>query len=443
MKHLFTFFLTTLLFTNNVFSQKVLLEGQVIDQENSQPLAYAHVFLKDLKKGTITDLDGKFRMTLEENAMTDTLKISMIGFSTYKTSLHDYFNRNSNLIKLKNKVTEIQQVVITNSNANKQSGLAKQMVTNAIDNINKNYPTRRYLLQGYFRTAYKENDEYVRLHEVTFDLYDAGYQTKYTSIGNLIIDLKEIRKSNDYRKYKFDDKGDYIDLILRSCDDIRNQTRIMNKELHKHYNFSIDKITELDGKKIYIIKAAPNELVHNNRVNSGVENYTPFVKLYIREGDFAITKIESDYSHLVGKWSSFGGITDTTYTKNTQYFTTYQYAEFDGKWYLYYKSYSREWEVYNNLSNKKIIDYSIEEETIFDERTARVVVPKRLQDDLLNHTFRSPSKIHKKGFPYDSNYWRNSNKNVKTRLFRGVKNDLKKHAPLEQQFEENGITTDN
>ena len=34
----------------------------------------------------------------------------------------------------------------------------------------------------------------------------------------------------------------------------------------------MDKITELDGKKIYIIKASPNEFVRNNRVNSGVEN---------------------------------------------------------------------------------------------------------------------------------------------------------------------------
>ena len=438
MRHLLTILFTSITFFIT-FGQDILLEGQVVDHENNQPLAYAHVFLKDLKKGTITDLDGKFRMTIGESSMSDTLKISMIGFSTYKISINDYFNRSSNIIKLKNKVTEIKQVVITSGNVKKQAGLAKQMVNNAIDNITKNYPTRPYLLKGYFRTAYNENGSYVRLHEVTFDVYDAGYHTKYTNIGNLIIDLKEVRKSNDYRQYKFDDKGDYIDLILRSCDDIRNQKRIMNKELHKHYSFAMDKITELDGNKIYIIKASPNELVHNNKVNSGVENYTPFVKLYIREGDYAITKIESDYSHLVGRWNSFGGVSDTTYTKNTQYYTTYQYAEFDGKWYLYYKSYSREWEVFDNRSNKKIVDYSIEEETIFDERAARASVPKRLQDELLSHNFTSPNNIYKKDFPYHSNYWRNSNKNVKTRLFRDVKNDLYKHLPLEQQFSENGV----
>ena len=90
-------------------------------------------------------------------------------------------------------------------------------------------------------------------------------------------------------------------------------------------------------------------------------------------------------------------------------------------------------------SNKKIVDYSIEEETIFDERNARVTVPKRLLDDVLNHNFTSPSNIYKKEFPYHANYWRSSNKNVKTRLFRDVKNDLQKHMPLEKQFEENGI----
>ena len=213
----------------------------------------------------------------------------------------------------------------------------------------------------------------------------------------------------------------------------------MNKELHRYYSFSMDKITELDGKKIYIIKATPNELVHNNRVNSGVENYTPFVKLYIREGDFAITKIESDYSHLVGNWNSFGGVTDTTYSKNTEYYTTYQYAEFDGKWYLYYKSYSREWEIFDNRSNKKIADYAIEEETIFDERSARASVPQRLQDEVLTHNFTSPSNIYKKDFPYNPSYWNNSNKNVKTRLFRDAKIDLQKHKKLEEQFIENGV----
>jgi hypothetical protein len=438
MRHLFTFIFAAIL-TWSAIGQNIVIEGQVVDYENADPLTYAHVFLKDLKKGTITDLDGKFRMTVEEHSLSDTLKVSMIGFSTYKISIQDYLNGNSNVIKLKNKVTQIKQVVITNGNIKKQSGLAKKMVENAIDKITKNYPTRPYLLQGYFRTAYKENGTYARLHEVTFDLYDAGYHTRYTSTGNLITDIKEVRKSNDYRQYKFDDRGDYIDLILRSCNDIRNQKRIMNKELHRYYSFAMDKITELDGKKIYIIKAIPNELVYNNRVNSGVENYTPFVKLYIREGDYAITKIESDYSHLVGKWNSFGGVTDTTYSKNTEYYTTYQYAEFDGKWYLYYKSYSREWEVYDNRSNKKIADYAIEEETIFDERSARASVPKRLQDEVLTHNFTSPSNIYKKEFPYHASYWKNSNKNVKTRLFRDAKIDLQQHKPLEEQFEENGV----
>ncbi|MCH2046528.1 MAG: carboxypeptidase-like regulatory domain-containing protein [Saprospiraceae bacterium] len=420
-----------------VLGQDIIIEGKVVDASSKTPLAYAHVGLKAERKGTITDLDGNFKLIVRDSARLDTIKVSMIGFSTYKIQVEKFIKSSTSTIELKNKVTTIKQVVITNENQKKQSALAKKLVTMAYQNILKNYPTRPYMLSGYFRTAYNENHEFVRMYEATFDQYDKGYHTNYRGIGNIVLDFKEVRKSNDYRTYQYKDEGEYIDLLIRSCDDIRNQSRIMDIELHKHYNFSISKITELDGKKIYVVECKPHELAYSRKVNSFSENYTPYVKLFIREGDYAITRIESDYQHLVSKWSSFGGVTDTTYSLNTQYYTTYEYKELDGKWYLQYKSYNREWEVFDNRSNKKFADYLIEEETIYNEIKPKAVVPRRIQEKILEYNFISPNNLYEKPYPYNESYWNQSNKNVKTRLYRDVKKDLQQHKPLNEQFREN------
>jgi hypothetical protein len=57
------------------------IEGRVLDK-NSQPIPYANIFNLSLKKGTISNHDGYFRMEASGKTTGDTLVISFVGFET-------------------------------------------------------------------------------------------------------------------------------------------------------------------------------------------------------------------------------------------------------------------------------------------------------------------------------------------------------------------------
>ena len=63
------------------FAQKTL-GGQVIDSKTKEPLVGASVVIQGTTKGTVTDYDGNFSLTLEEGE--NTLQVVFIGYEDYK-----------------------------------------------------------------------------------------------------------------------------------------------------------------------------------------------------------------------------------------------------------------------------------------------------------------------------------------------------------------------
>ncbi|WP_180994051.1 carboxypeptidase-like regulatory domain-containing protein, partial [Arenibacter sp. NBRC 103722] len=70
---------TTLLLSLNAFSQ-ASIKGKITD-EADQPLIGATVYIEELKKGTMTDLDGRYEL-LNIEAGTWTLTLRMLGYQS-------------------------------------------------------------------------------------------------------------------------------------------------------------------------------------------------------------------------------------------------------------------------------------------------------------------------------------------------------------------------
>ncbi len=66
-------------FSLSVFAQEHELTGQVLDAGNSSPVPGVSVVVKGTSNGTITDLDGNFKLSVASN---DTIAFSSVGFIT-------------------------------------------------------------------------------------------------------------------------------------------------------------------------------------------------------------------------------------------------------------------------------------------------------------------------------------------------------------------------
>jgi iron complex outermembrane recepter protein len=107
------------------------LSGRVVDKNTNQPIPGASVFVPELNRGTITDLDGNFILAdLPKKQIT--IKISFIGYaSSVQTVKVDAVNRAIN-IQLEEAITNIDEVVVSGAYV-----MSKESSPINIEKINK------------------------------------------------------------------------------------------------------------------------------------------------------------------------------------------------------------------------------------------------------------------------------------------------------------------
>lgn len=71
-------FFVFILCTGNLFAQKTIVKGKVIDEESGESLPFVNLIFKDSKIGTTTDIDGNYY--LETYYPTDSLLASFVGY---------------------------------------------------------------------------------------------------------------------------------------------------------------------------------------------------------------------------------------------------------------------------------------------------------------------------------------------------------------------------
>jgi len=72
-----------------VNAQEGTIEGKVIDDETEEPLVNANVLVKGKNKGTVTDVQGKFSLSVEESDKV-VLTISYVGYEETEKTISDF-----------------------------------------------------------------------------------------------------------------------------------------------------------------------------------------------------------------------------------------------------------------------------------------------------------------------------------------------------------------
>lgn len=119
-------------------SQKKIVTGRVTDAAG-EPIIGANVLDSKTKKGTITDIDGKFSLSVEDNSM---LTISFIGYIEQRVSTKGNAPLN---IKLNEDSQNLDEIVVVGYGSMKKSDLTGSVVSLKAEDINS--PTNSSLVQ--------------------------------------------------------------------------------------------------------------------------------------------------------------------------------------------------------------------------------------------------------------------------------------------------------
>jgi len=416
------------------FSQNVIsISGEVFQVNSTEPISYAAISLKGKPIGTVSNDQGKFKFHFSDSLRNDTLTISSLGFKTYSKPINSILIDSIKTFYLDTVNIPIQPLFILS-----KGETAEQIVNKAIKKIKKNYPTKMYYMDAFYRELCMRDDRYARLIEAAVSIQDFGYDT---DLKTAKIKINEIRKSDSYLEYDLTSKvykkifgetneilrtykSDYIRAI-QNC----SYTNFLCKENFNRHVYTLSGCSYIDKKLIYIIS------YRDTLGDSAIKVQTNDIggNIYIQADNYAIVKLE---------WG-FYTVNNNSHSKEWFYknkyliYTSISFKEYDGK---YYPALIQTIEPVSNAMKTNSSDTIQGKQYVLSTLLVNNVLTKRRDFSRIKEKDKEIPKedIYEKKFPYHPDFWKNYNILMLNPTLQSVSNDLQKDEPLEEQFKNNG-----
>ena len=92
------------------------ISGTVISKDDNHPIPYAKIGIVNSNYGIQADENGKFQIKLDDISKDKELIVDVAGYKQFRSSVEDFVKTNPHNIYLYEKVTNIQEVVMTPKN---------------------------------------------------------------------------------------------------------------------------------------------------------------------------------------------------------------------------------------------------------------------------------------------------------------------------------------
>lgn len=107
LKWMCLLFLSLLLSPPLLWGQNRSIKGQIVDAKSNEPLIGVNITVEGTSNGTISDMDGRFTLTVTPNAV---LKISYIGYQEMQLKVADL--KKDAIISLEEDSKQLEEVVV-------------------------------------------------------------------------------------------------------------------------------------------------------------------------------------------------------------------------------------------------------------------------------------------------------------------------------------------
>jgi predicted alpha/beta superfamily hydrolase len=132
-----TIIILILTINNHIFSQ-TQITGKVIDTNDKSPLAYVNIGIKEKNTGTISKEDGSFSIDVPSEYQSRSLTFSIVGYYESNLSIRDLISNGNVVIQLKEKPTQLEEVVVTGKKpVEKKYGIKRRGAIHFTDGIFK------------------------------------------------------------------------------------------------------------------------------------------------------------------------------------------------------------------------------------------------------------------------------------------------------------------
>jgi len=166
------------------------IKGTIIN-DNSESLQFANIGFIGTTVGTVSNVNGDFQLIFDESEITisDTLKVSMIGYKAIKIPLHDLKESIHMNLRMQRNIIEIEEVIISSTPLKSKTMGGKKR---SLIKMNVNFALSQYENQNLgseigkkFKIKYKNTS----INSLSFYLLENNYDTTLFRIN--IYSLKK------------------------------------------------------------------------------------------------------------------------------------------------------------------------------------------------------------------------------------------------------------
>jgi len=214
------------------------IKGRIVDANTNQTLPFVSILVKNTQTGTLTDIDGKFQLTISSIIQNKELQISYLGYQPQIILLSNIQDIEKISIKLKPLAISLQEVSIKAG-----ENPAHRIIKNATKNRDKNNPEkmRSFTYNSYtkfFVTAdIKASIDSVSIEDTTFTAADKFFKKQHL----LLIE------SITQREFLHPDKNHETVLASR-VSGLKNSPFALLATQMQSFSFYNDFVTVLDEK---------------------------------------------------------------------------------------------------------------------------------------------------------------------------------------------------
>jgi len=406
--------LLVMLLTCDICSAQVsVIDGTLTDRDTGAPVPFASVGIVGYAVGTSSNADGSFTLKIPDALVFKklTIKITCVGYENFLTD-----NPTAHLaIKLKPSKTVLEEIVISASTLH-----AEDIVRKALKHVRKNYNTKPFVYNTFYRHYCKDDDQYGRLIEAAVDIYKRkGYRTFQAAPGAKDeVRVTQLRRTFDNTKITINHAPIALYNIM-AADELAIQTKMKSSDpnwiaamgylelsgLRNHldlFEFDLDQVTSYDNEEVY--KISYRLKADSIKFGSGLAYPVSFAgALYINTRNLAFIKTESQRRRA----------NDTLRTSSSY--------KLNGKKYYLYHSMREGSGIHPQLNVKHA--YHIE-----------LMVTDILTRKYSAFKGKEPGKEVLLNIPYDSTFWDDYNIIKATPLEEKIVADLERSASLKNQF---------
>ncbi len=221
----------------------VQFKGKIMDKDTHAPLLFATITVEGTNIATVSNSEGNFVLRVPKDLSLKTkINISFLGYKEKAYLLSD-LKSEKNKLELESLSFSLGEVDVLPKDID-------QLIREVVYNKKQNYMQEPVKMTTFYRETIKRRRSYVSLAEAVVDVY----MQPYNSMKQDRMKLYKARKDADYKKmdtvtFKLQG-GPYSTLML---DVMKEPYSILNVEDIDYYDFTLENITKVNDKLIYIV----------------------------------------------------------------------------------------------------------------------------------------------------------------------------------------------